>query len=145
MITDVVAVEVSALTPRQQAVLAGVREGASNSEIAEQLGVSVETVRDQLKAIREKAGPRRRIAWIAEGVDPATVDLSRFDLNLREEQVVRLILEGLTNREIGCRLYLATETVKGNVRSALRKLGARNRYDAVYMVVASASHVSSAP
>ena len=49
----------------------------------------------------------------------------------REIEVLRLISEGLANREIGARLYLSEETVKSHVRHLLAKLQARSRAHAV--------------
>jgi DNA-binding NarL/FixJ family response regulator len=52
-------------------------------------------------------------------------------LSSREREVVELIASGATNREIAARLYLSPHTVKEYTSSAYRKLGARNRADAV--------------
>jgi DNA-binding NarL/FixJ family response regulator len=49
----------------------------------------------------------------------------------REIEVLRLVSEGLGNREIGDRLYLSEETVKSHVRHLLAKLRARSRAHAV--------------
>jgi DNA-binding NarL/FixJ family response regulator len=52
-------------------------------------------------------------------------------LSRREREVLRLLAEGLTAREIGTRLGISTRTVEGHVAKILAKLGARNRADAV--------------
>jgi DNA-binding NarL/FixJ family response regulator len=49
----------------------------------------------------------------------------------RETEVLRLISDGLANREIGERLFLSEETVKSHVRHLLAKLQARSRAHAV--------------
>ncbi|MEV8268012.1 response regulator transcription factor [Microbacterium sp. NPDC076911] len=51
-------------------------------------------------------------------------------LSLRESQVLSLIAEGLTNREIGERLGLAEKTVKNYVSGLLAKLGMERRTQA---------------
>jgi two-component system response regulator DevR len=51
-------------------------------------------------------------------------------LSLRESQVLALIAEGLTNREIGVRLGLAEKTVKNYVSGLLAKLGMERRTQA---------------
>lgn len=51
-------------------------------------------------------------------------------LSAREREVLSLVGEGLTSSEIGRRLGLAPATVDSHVRSAIRKLGVRNRVEA---------------
>lgn len=56
-------------------------------------------------------------------------------LSLRERQVLELIAQGLTNRQIGERLELAEKTVKNYVSGLLSKLGLERRTQAaVYRV-----------
>ena len=52
-------------------------------------------------------------------------------LTTREREVLELIADGLSNREIASRLFIATSTVKGYVHSLLRKLEAENRTRAI--------------
>lgn len=52
-------------------------------------------------------------------------------LSEREIEVLRLIASGRTNREIAQELFVALGTVKAHVNNVYRKLGARNRADAV--------------
>jgi len=52
-------------------------------------------------------------------------------LTAREREILRLMAAGLSNGEIGERLYVSVETVKTHVRAILRKLGARGRTQAV--------------
>jgi DNA-binding NarL/FixJ family response regulator len=48
-------------------------------------------------------------------------------LTLREREILRLIDDGLSNKEIAQRLSLQTKTVKNNVSNILAKLGVANR------------------
>ena len=48
-------------------------------------------------------------------------------LTVAEIQVLRLIAEGSANKEIAAELALSEETVKGQVRNILSKLGAKDR------------------
>lgn len=50
-----------------------------------------------------------------------------------EEHALRLISEGLTNREVGEQLGITEKTVKSHVTNILRKLNARNRVEAALM------------
>jgi len=52
-------------------------------------------------------------------------------LSERELEVLQLLAEGLTNQEIGSRLFLTLNTVKVHTRNIYGKLGAHNRTQAV--------------
>jgi LuxR family maltose regulon positive regulatory protein len=52
-------------------------------------------------------------------------------LSERETEVLALIAQGLTNREVGERLYISQGTVKAHTSSIYGKLGVRNRTTAV--------------
>jgi DNA-binding NarL/FixJ family response regulator len=54
-------------------------------------------------------------------------------LTPRERQVLDLVAEGLSNGEIGERLFITTKTASVHVSAILRKLGARSRTEAVYL------------
>lgn len=69
---------------------------------------------------------------ITEGEQPpATEERPEVRLSARERQVLAFLATGATNREIGQRLLLAPDTVKNHVSRTFRKLGARNRIEAV--------------
>ncbi|WP_345762424.1 response regulator transcription factor [Diaminobutyricibacter sp. McL0608] len=63
-------------------------------------------------------------------------------LSLRERQVLALIADGLTNRQIGERLKLAEKTVKNYVSSLLSKLGLEHRTQAAILHL---EHRNAAP
>lgn len=50
-------------------------------------------------------------------------------LSARERDVLRLVADGLTNKEIAQRLRLELQTVKNHVGQVLRKLGLRSRFE----------------
>jgi DNA-binding NarL/FixJ family response regulator len=50
----------------------------------------------------------------------------------RELKVLELLAHGLSNRDIGARLYISETTVKFHVRNIMRKLDAASRAEAVY-------------
>lgn len=51
-------------------------------------------------------------------------------LTARERDVLRLVAEGSTNREIGVRLFISEKTASVHVSNAMAKLGALSRYEA---------------
>jgi two-component system, NarL family, nitrate/nitrite response regulator NarL len=52
-------------------------------------------------------------------------------LSQREQQILKLIAEGLSGPEIGARLYISSSTVKTHVKSVLEKLDVNDRAAAV--------------
>jgi DNA-binding NarL/FixJ family response regulator len=51
------------------------------------------------------------------------------NLGETDRRVLQLLVEGLTNSEIGARLHLSTNTIKFHVRQMLDRSGAANRTD----------------
>ncbi|WP_258567249.1 helix-turn-helix transcriptional regulator [Microbacterium sp. Se5.02b] len=54
-------------------------------------------------------------------------------LTAREQQVLELIAEGLSNRQIGERLFISVKTVSVHVSAVLRKLGVSTRTEAALL------------
>jgi LuxR family maltose regulon positive regulatory protein len=52
-------------------------------------------------------------------------------LSQRELEILKLIAQGLSNREIGERLFLALDTVKGHNRRIFDKLQVQSRTEAI--------------
>ncbi len=50
----------------------------------------------------------------------------------REREVTRLLARGLTNREIGRRIFVSESTAKFHVRNVMRKLGVHSRAEVAY-------------
>lgn len=61
---------------------------------------------------------------------PAKADALPEPLSERETEILGLLAQGLTNKEIAARLFLAEGTVKNYVSSILGKIGARDRTQA---------------
>ena len=70
---------------------------------------------------------RLMIHWLREGPDSDMPD----HFTLREIEILRLIAEGLINREIAERLCLSENTVKTYIQGIYQKLNAHNRIEAV--------------
>jgi len=76
----------------------------------------VAAVRDELAARRPSA-----LAWLSE-------------LTPREREVVLLVAEGLSNRQVGGRLYLAEGTVRNYLSTAFDKLGVSRRAEVARLI-----------
>ncbi|MEU9123611.1 response regulator transcription factor [Streptomyces sp. NPDC048506] len=74
----------------------------------------------------------RRLRGEEEGeAEPEEDALS--GLSPREREILGLIGEGLTNRQIGARLYLSEKTVKNHISRMLAKLGVERRIQAAVL------------
>jgi len=60
---------------------------------------------------------------------------NEYSLTQREHDILALLAEGRSNREIAQRLYLSEKTVKAHLAAIFRKLGVTNRTQAAMMAV----------
>jgi DNA-binding NarL/FixJ family response regulator len=60
-------------------------------------------------------------------VAAATTAAGAGPLGTREAEVARLVADGLSNKQIGARLFISERTVDSHVRSILNKLGVGSR------------------
>ena len=72
--------------------------------------------------------------------NPAGEDQRLASLTTREREVLDLIGEGFTNRQIGEKLFLAEKTVKNYVSGLLSKLGMERRTEAAVFVARRETH-----
>lgn len=98
-------------------------------------GYVLKDIRGQglLDSIRRVAGGEILVdRGVSRRVVEAAVEITAPDvaLSLRERQVLDLIADGMTNRQIGERLQLAEKTVKNYVSGLLTKLGMERRTQA---------------
>ena len=83
-------------------------------------------------ALIEPSVARKVVAEFARMAPPARVPDAGLaePLSEREREILQLMAQGLSNREIADRLILAQGTVKNYVTTILQKLGARDRTQA---------------
>jgi len=98
-----------------RALKAGARAYLLKSLLHEELLETIRTVH---------SGKRTMTAAVAAELADHSTDQALTD---REIQVLRLITEGIANKEIAARLCIKEETVKGRVKNILMKLGANDR------------------
>jgi DNA-binding NarL/FixJ family response regulator len=90
------------------------------AELAEGLGAT--PLRDRVAELARRA----RVTLTGEG------DSHRagFGLTAREVEILRLVTDGLANREIAERLFISVKTASVHVSNILGKLGVANRVEA---------------
>jgi predicted ATPase/DNA-binding CsgD family transcriptional regulator len=76
-------------------------------------------------ALGKAAAPADTPARPAAAVSPAAAAAGL--LGKREAEVARLVADGLTNKQIGARLFISERTVDSHVRGILNKLGVNSR------------------
>ncbi|WP_448626535.1 response regulator [Geodermatophilus sp. URMC 64] len=117
----------------EDAVAAAMRAGASGYLLKQVRGPAlvsaVRTIAEggslfDAEAVGARVPPPRR---------PATGDSRLAQLTDQERTVLRLIGEGLTNRQIGARMGLAEKTVKNYTSHLLAKLGLERRTQAAIL------------
>ena len=67
---------------------------------------------------------------VRELSQPSTLPLSEDPLSEREVEVLRLVAQGLSNQQIGERLFLSERTIRNHVSNILGKLHVANRTQA---------------
>jgi DNA-binding NarL/FixJ family response regulator len=75
--------------------------------------------------------------FAARTKQPAGPATALAELTSREREVMALVAEGLTNAEIGERLFMSPATARTHVSRILTKLGARDRTQLVVMAYES--------
>ena len=128
-------------------VYEALRSGASGfvlkDEPPEQLLAAIRTVAAG-EALLSPSVTMRVIKQFARTPRPAPP--KEFDeLTSREQEVFRLIADGLSNVEIGQQLFISDTTVKTHITHILQKLGLRDRVQAVVLAYQTGLFETDAP
>lgn len=70
---------------------------------------------------------------MTNAVEPLQVTIDKswsIRLSPREQEILKLVVEGCSNSEIAANLCLSTNTVKSHIRNILNKLGVDHRVQA---------------
>jgi DNA-binding NarL/FixJ family response regulator len=124
------------LTPRLREVISLVAQGLNNKQIADQLSVTENTVKNHLKYVLAKLDARDRAQLVAIAyrlglLDPGDASEALrerlTDLTPRLRDVFSLVAQGLNNKQIADQLGITENTVKNHLKYVLAKLDARDR------------------
>jgi DNA-binding NarL/FixJ family response regulator len=116
-----------------QALLDSVMAGASGYVLKQIRGSElVDDVRKVAsgQSLLDPAAVKRMIDRLNAGSTAGGGDPRLQGLSPQERRILDLLAEGLTNREIGERMFLAEKTVKNYVSNLLMKLGMKRRTEA---------------
>jgi DNA-binding NarL/FixJ family response regulator len=87
------------------------------------LELDARPLREELDALAKRA----RIELEGDADGEATSMLQHLDLTPREIEVLTLVADGMTNREIATELFISNKTASAHVSHILSKLSAPNR------------------
>ena len=94
--------------------------------------ISVDKLVDAIKHMHEGVVPPFYLAVGAETLrEVVPTGVGGKKLSRQEKQVLKLLAEGNSNKEIAAKLSLSDQTIKGYVRSIFQKIGASDRTQAV--------------
>ncbi|MBA2523384.1 MAG: response regulator transcription factor [Solirubrobacterales bacterium] len=117
-----------------EALFAAIMAGAAGY-VLKQIGTNdlVDTVRRVAagQSLLDPAVTQRVLERVRQGSAHQPDELEQ--LTAQERKILELIAEGLTNRQIGERMFLAEKTVKNYVSSILTKLGLERRTQAAVL------------
>jgi DNA-binding NarL/FixJ family response regulator len=74
----------------------------------------------------ELAAPRQLLGYLLSQDEKPKIG----DLSGRQREILKLLVEGLSNAQIAARLYLSESTIKQHLRAAYKELGVHNRTEA---------------
>ncbi|WNO70281.1 response regulator transcription factor [Streptomyces sp. AM8-1-1] len=133
----------------EEALLDAIMAGASGYVLKQITGTDLVTAVRTVASGQSMLDPgatTRLMARLRGGAQTAKPEETLPGLTEREREILALVGEGLTNREIGKRLYLAEKTVKNNISRLLAKLGVERRVQAAVIATqALAAQEHSAP
>ncbi|MFI8192626.1 response regulator [Streptomyces sp. NPDC085946] len=117
----------------EEALLDSIMAGASGYVLKQIRGsdlvAAVRTVAAG-QSLLDPSATTRLMARLRQEQEPRPEPDALPGLTEREREILALIGEGLTNRQIGQRLYLAEKTVKNHISRLLAKLGVERRIQA---------------
>lgn len=132
----------SVLTPREREVMRLVVQGLSNREVGQKLSLAMGTVKWSLHNIYEKLSVTNRaqaVWFVLNGRPDVIYDASderepqgdADSVSRRRRQILKLVADGLSNRDIADTIFLSEATIKWHLYHLFRLLGVRSRSQAI--------------
>lgn len=129
-VDDPIAVVIITTFDLDEYVLGALRAGAKGFLLKDAggalIGEAIRAAADGDSLVSPRVTTRLLSAFATRRPTAAPTD----PLTAREEEVLALLSAGLTNAEIGDRLFVSMGTVKAHIGTILHKLGVRNRVEA---------------
>ena len=116
-----------------EALFAAIMAGASGYVLKEIKGSDLVSAVRQVAAGNSLIDPSLTAKVLERVRNPPTTAPELAELTEQEMKLLAYIAEGLTNRQIGERMFLAEKTVKNYVSSILAKLGLERRTQAAVL------------
>jgi len=126
MLAGTVRHEMATVLSRSGAQAMAITQARAALACFERLGAA--TRRDQVAALLRSLGDVGRTR-------PQRADDLTAALSVREQEVLDLVRQGLSNAEIASRLFISPKTAEHHVSRILTKLGVRSRGEAAAMAV----------
>jgi DNA-binding NarL/FixJ family response regulator len=111
------------------------RDAAARSSLRAAHATAVRLGATPLPAAIEALAARGRVDLVDARAADQPSPAAALGLTEREAEVVALIAEGLSNKEIGARLFITEKTASHHVSSVLGKLGVARRAEAAALAV----------
>ena len=132
-----VRIAIATVSDHDEDLFEAIKSGAEGYLLKDMDEGELESMLRALEAGEPALSPRlagkilEEFARIGQDAEPS----ERNDLTAREQEVLQLVAEGLTNKEIATSLFLSEHTVSFHVKNILAKLHVRNRAQAVAYAV----------
>lgn len=133
----------TSLSPRERAALDYLKKGLSNQQIAEAMGISVNTIKAHLKNIFRKLDTRSRAKTLAQTqsllgcLAPCEKDNALAEIG--SHHVLQSLLDGVragaSNKQLARTLTVSPDTIKFHLKSIYRHLGAKNRIQTMAILI----------
>ena len=127
------------LSAVERQLVTALASGSQLNAAARASGMVIQTAGERLTLLRARYGIQQHtqaavVAWACRAGLLDGVDLGpRRDVQVTRQRraVLALLAEGLTNRQVGARLWISEDTVKTHLRETFAQIGAATRAHAV--------------